>query len=105
MTTIHLILNGAKIVALKCYGCMPRVWNNQMANIIVEQYNNASFHDGVIDIVPQFLIVGNNVMYGTTTKTPYQNRFVPTNITSMNTTKFIGFLKSRREQREAQFQI
>jgi predicted nucleotide-binding protein (sugar kinase/HSP70/actin superfamily) len=52
MTTIHLILNGAQIVALKCYGCMPRVWNNQMANIIVEQYNNASFHDGVIDIVP-----------------------------------------------------
>jgi hypothetical protein len=52
MTTTHLILNGARIVALKCYGSMPRVWNGQMANIIVEQYNNASFHDGVIDIVP-----------------------------------------------------
>jgi hypothetical protein len=31
---------------------MPRMWNGQMANIIVEQYNNASFHDGVIGIVP-----------------------------------------------------
>lgn len=52
MTRTHLILSGARIIALKCYGSMPRVWNKQMADIIVEQYNNASFHDGVIDIVP-----------------------------------------------------
>jgi hypothetical protein len=34
------------------HGFVPRVWNRQMANIIVEQYDNASFYARIIDIVP-----------------------------------------------------
>jgi hypothetical protein len=34
------------------HGFVPRVWNRQMADITTKQYDNASFHAGIIDIVP-----------------------------------------------------
>ncbi len=50
-----------------------------MANITFEQYNNVSFHDGVVDIVRQFLKTTQNVMYNTTIQTTYQNRYMHVN--------------------------
>jgi hypothetical protein len=40
-----------------------------VANTTFEQYNNVSFHDGVVDIVPQFLKTTQNVMY----RQPYKH--------------------------------
>jgi hypothetical protein len=31
---------------------MPKMWSRQMANTTVEQYNNVSSHDGMVNIVP-----------------------------------------------------
>lgn len=56
MIITHLALGCAKIVALKCNGHVPRVWNKQVVNTTTMQYN-VSFHVRVVDIVPQFLMI------------------------------------------------
>jgi hypothetical protein len=47
---------------------MLEVWNKSAADTTSEQYNNVSFHDGV---VPQFLVTMQYEMYGTTIETTY----------------------------------
>jgi len=44
-------MSGAKTTTFRCNGFMFGMWNKQVANIASQQYNNASFHDGVGDIV------------------------------------------------------
>jgi hypothetical protein len=41
------------------------MWNKQIANIIVEQYGNVSLHVRVVDVVPQFHVVIENLVYET----------------------------------------
>ncbi len=50
-----------------------------MVDTTSEQYNNISFHDAVVDIIPQFFTTIQNVMYGKTIETTYHIRFVHVN--------------------------
>jgi hypothetical protein len=47
------------------------MWNICVVDIVAKQYDNVSFHDGVIDIIPHFFTTVNNMMHGTTTTTTY----------------------------------
>ncbi len=53
---------------------MPWLWNKQIANIIVEQYGNVSLHVGIVDTIPQFHVVIENLVYETIIEVAYQNR-------------------------------
>jgi protein associated with RNAse G/E len=75
MTTFHLALNCAKTTILKFNGSMPRVWNRQMVvDTITEKYRSVSLHVKVVNIIPQFCEITENVAYGTTTKVACWNR-------------------------------
>ncbi len=52
MIATCLALNGAKTTTFKCNGSLPRMWNKQVADIVIRQSSSVSFHDGVVDIVP-----------------------------------------------------
>jgi hypothetical protein len=79
MIITHLALGCARIVAFKCNGHVPRIWNKQLVNTTTVQYDNVSFHVRVVNIFPQFLTITKKITYGMTTNTMYQNKFVHVN--------------------------
>jgi hypothetical protein len=46
------------------------MWNICVVDIATKQYDNVSFHDGIVDIIPHLFTIA-NMMHGTTTITTY----------------------------------
>ncbi len=76
MITTHPILIGAKVVAFKSIESIPRVRSRITLGTITKHYGNISFHDGMANIIPQFLTITDDMMHGLATTTTYHNKNV-----------------------------
>jgi hypothetical protein len=67
MIATHPTLSNVGITTFKGTRFVPGVRNKWISNITTKHYNNVSFHDGMVYIVPQFFIVVDNETHGITT--------------------------------------